>query len=319
MIDYKQTFEYIISRQKKFVKVDFMPKIIENTPKEKPGLSIVDVPGKRLYPFAPEVLSIGHIKALPENKHSLYQRTELEFCFRLASENEAFAEDEIAGKKYRTPFPHLLIKYPGTLHRYRIFSLRTAQFIIYPAEAAKVFELANMELKQFAFPFELTAEIKALLDELLLCENQVHEPGVSDRIDLIAVRLISEVLMQHRPDKQLLPHHDKMRQIAAYIDKHISEPLDCGCLAEKWGISLRTFFRHWREVYKETPAQYLQKRRMEFARNLLLRTDMDIAQTAENAGFASMGYFIQAFKRYYGVTPAMFRRKRMDDLAEKAE
>jgi AraC-like DNA-binding protein len=286
-----------------------MPKIIENTPKDKTGLSIVDVKGKRFYPLVPEVSSIGHISALPESKNSLYRRTELEFCFRLSSEKEDFAYDEIEDKKYKTTFPHLLVKYPGVLHRYQIFSPRTAQFIIYPAEVAKVFELANMELKQFAFPFEMTASIKASLDELLLCESQVHELGAADRIDQIAVRLISEVLMQNRPSEQVLPNHNKMRQIAAYIDEHINENIDCASLAKMWGISLRSLFRHWKEVYNDTPSQYLQKRRMEFARNLLLRTDMDIAQTAESAGFSSLGYFIQAYKRYYGVTPAMFRRK----------
>ena len=78
------------------------------TPKDKTGLSIVDVKGKRFYPLVPEVSSIGHISALPESKNSLYRRTELEFCFRLSSEKEDFAYDDFIIENYQADPP---IKY----------------------------------------------------------------------------------------------------------------------------------------------------------------------------------------------------------------
>ena len=58
---------------------------------ENPDFFIVKVPDKRFYSFVPRVAYVGHTISLAETKHSVYQRTELEFCFRLSSA-EQYAE-----------------------------------------------------------------------------------------------------------------------------------------------------------------------------------------------------------------------------------
>ena len=286
-----------------------MPKNIEKTPLANPDFFIVNVSGARVHSLAPKTSYIGHTISLAETKYSVYQRQELEFCFRLSSD-ESFAEDEIDGQIYRTGFPHLLIKYPGTLHRYRTSSPRTASFVIYPAEVAKIFEMADFDLSQYAYPFQITPIIKNLLNELRACEETLSEPGVPDRIDLIALRLISEVILQNRKKSVLSsPDKNKIHQIAAYMECHFNKDICCKEIAEKWGMSSRSFFRHWKEFYRKTPAQYLLELRMDFSKHLLLRSSMALAQVAEHTGFSSTVYFIQAFKRYYGITPAAFRRE----------
>lgn len=293
-----------------------MPKNIDNVPKTNPNFFIVNVPDERFHSFVPRVSHIGHTISLADSKYTIYHRKELEFCFRLSSA-EKYAEDEIDGKIYRNPFPHLLIKRPGTQHRYRTQHPRTACFVIYPVEAIKRFELADIDLSHPGYSFQMTPEVCNLLDELRYCENLIHEPGIPDRIDIAAVKLISAVIMQSKKTDRKLPYYDVIREIASFIECHISEPVDFRKIAEDRGMSLRNFFRRWKEVYQESPAQYLLTCRMEFAKRLLLRSNMDLSSTAENAGFSSTGYFIQAFKRYYGTTPSGFRRKNMQIFEDK--
>ena len=282
-------------------------------PNDNPDFFIAKVPDKRFYSFVPRVAYIGHTISLPDTKFSVYQRTELEFCFRLSSA-EQYAEDKIDDQVYCSEFPHLLIKHPGTLHRYRTEFPRTAFFLIYSADAVRAFERADIDLAQFVHPFQITPEIQKLLAELRRCEEQIHEPDTPDRIDLLAVRLITEVISQSRRNSRVLPHQNDIRQIAAYIESHFNEPLDFSSLAAKSGMSLRSFFRHWKENYRESPAQFLLSCRMEFAKHLLLRSSMNISQIADNAGFSSSGYFVQSFKRYYGKTPAAMRRECMQNV-----
>ena len=71
-----------------------MPKNIEKTPRANPDFFIVNVSGARVHSLAPKTSYIGHTISLAETKYSVYQRQELEFCFRLSSD-ESFAEDEI--------------------------------------------------------------------------------------------------------------------------------------------------------------------------------------------------------------------------------
>ena len=292
-----------------------MPKNVEKVPKTNPDFFIVNVPDKRFHSFVPRVSHIGHTISIADTEYTLYQRKELEFCFRISSA-EKYAVDEIDNQFHRNSFPHLLIKRPGIRHRYRTRYPRTACFVIYPAETMKLFELADIDLSQPGYAFQLTPEIRSLLDELRHCESLIHEPGIPDRIDLVAIRLISSVILQNKKKAQHLPQHDAVREIASFMECHISEEIDFRKLAGERGMSLRNFFRRWREVYQDPPAHYLLVRRMEFAKRLLLRSNMDIALAAENTGFSSAGYFIQAFKRYYGVTPAAYRRQHIESSSD---
>lgn len=67
--------------------------------------------------------------------------------------------------------------------------------------------------------------------------------------------------------------------------------------------------RQFRRYYQQTPAEYVQELRVNYAANLLAHTDQPIQAIADFAGFAHIGYFYQQFKRRFGLTPAQFRRE----------
>ena len=271
-------------------------------------LSIFPVPEMRQLALAPQTSHFGHCTALAGTRNCFTQRTELEFCFRLSS-NEEFAEDEMDGKLYRNKFPHLFIKLPGVSHRFRAHATRTAVFVIYPASALAAFEAAGVINATPCCEFELTPEIQQRIRELRSCEKRIHEPGISDTIDLAAQRLIAEVILQKAKGKNISEKTRLIMEIASFVECHIADKIDFRSIAEKKGLSLRSFFRLWKEQFKETPAQYLIARRLELAKRLLSRTDLCIDDISSQSGFSSTVYFIQTFKKHCGVTPGAYRKK----------
>lgn len=93
------------------------------------------------------------------------------------------------------------------------------------------------------------------------------------------------------------------------IQKHYSEELTVADLAEMAGLSVVQFERNFRKFMKETPSKYINKTRMRVACQLLLRSDLSIAEVAEKTGFRDSNYFSKRFFLYLRIPPSDYRRK----------
>ena len=54
--------------------------------------------------------------------------------------------------------------------------------------------------------------------------------------------------------------------------------------------------------------EYIAKRRIQAAKELLTGTDMTIEDIAAETGFCTSSYFCKLFKKYEGITPTHFRK-----------
>ena len=67
------------------------------------------------------------------------------------------------------------------------------------------------------------------------------------------------------------------------------------------------------EAYGETPGQYLSRRRVERAQDLLRTADLTITEICQAVGFGSLGSFCTRFKQITGMTPGAYRRTALRD------
>jgi len=92
------------------------------------------------------------------------------------------------------------------------------------------------------------------------------------------------------------------------MDRDWAQPLDLAAVAARAGYSRTYFVKLFREVYGETPGQYLSRRRVERAQELLRSANLTITEICMLVGFSSLGTFTTKFKRQVGMTPGEFRR-----------
>jgi transcriptional regulator GlxA family with amidase domain len=112
-------------------------------------------------------------------------------------------------------------------------------------------------------------------------------------------------LLRHIADGQL-----DLLEVLRFIDSHIEEPLDNARLAEIAHTSESCFIRRFRETMGQTPARYVQDRRVARASELLVCTDQSIDEVAHRCGFANRYYFSRVFSERVGRPPVRYRNER---------
>ena len=80
-------------------------------------------------------------------------------------------------------------------------------------------------------------------------------------------------------------------------------------LAAASHMSISTFRRLFLQEFKETPAKYALRLRLNRARVRLENTDETVASIAADTGFYDQSHFIKAFHRVYKITPDTYRQR----------
>ena len=98
---------------------------------------------------------------------------------------------------------------------------------------------------------------------------------------------------------------DLLRKLSlgkSFIDENFYSDIQIVDIAATAHISQYHFFRLFRNVYNISPLQYLIKKRMEKAQELLLK--MPINQIALELGYQDIFSFSKAYKKFYGIAPS---------------
>lgn len=99
------------------------------------------------------------------------------------------------------------------------------------------------------------------------------------------------------------PSTFSFRQI---IEAHLYSQISTEQLSSLTNMSLSTFKREFKKLYKSAPAAYLKNKKLEKAAALLTIAEMRIGDIAYHCGFSDMANFSRAFKQKYGVSPSLY-------------
>ncbi|HWM38544.1 MAG TPA: helix-turn-helix transcriptional regulator [Streptomyces sp.] len=83
--------------------------------------------------------------------------------------------------------------------------------------------------------------------------------------------------------------------------------LDLDAVAAYAGYSRYHFVRAFKSAYGETPGQYLSRRRIERAEELLRSANLSVTEICMLVGFTSLGTFSARFKKQTGTSPSDYR------------
>jgi transcriptional regulator GlxA family with amidase domain len=102
---------------------------------------------------------------------------------------------------------------------------------------------------------------------------------------------------------------DKFAALHDWIRGHLADDLSLSVLADRAGMSERSFSRHYAEASGQTPARAIERLRVEAAQNLLLGSRLPVKRIAQRCGFGSEETLRRSFLRLLTVTPHDYRSR----------
>jgi AraC-like DNA-binding protein len=104
-----------------------------------------------------------------------------------------------------------------------------------------------------------------------------------------------------------LNSYPEIDEVITYIHRHLYDPLPLSRLASHAAYSQYHFSRIFKERMGLTPLYYVSSLRLQMAKQLLVRTNMNIRDIGLEIGQLSLGTFTTRFTEKVGVTPSEFR------------
>ncbi|MBF8747484.1 GlxA family transcriptional regulator [Pseudomonas monteilii] len=136
-------------------------------------------------------------------------------------------------------------------------------------------------------------DVAAKAAELLLCD-----------------RVRGERERQRVPLRTLLGSaQPKLSQVVAIMEANLEEPLGLDELASLNDVTVRQLERLFHKHLQRTPSQYYLELRLSRARELLLRSDVQVREVALACGFSSPAHFSKSYSRFFGLSPLGERRQ----------
>lgn len=93
-----------------------------------------------------------------------------------------------------------------------------------------------------------------------------------------------------------------------HIFEHKGEMLPQKTASEMCHISPGHFSRLFMKETGEHYANFYSRQKVEWSKQLLEKTNLPITQISDELGFNEPGYFIKTFRKFEGITPAIYRK-----------
>ena len=102
----------------------------------------------------------------------------------------------------------------------------------------------------------------------------------------------------------------RLKRAIDYVEARLDEPVSLADVAASAGLTRMHFAAQFRAATGFRPHEYLLRRRIERAQEMLLGTGMSLVDVALSVGFQTQSHFTSVFKRYAGQPPRAWRESR---------
>jgi AraC family transcriptional regulator len=102
----------------------------------------------------------------------------------------------------------------------------------------------------------------------------------------------------------------RLKRAIDFIEARLDKTVSLADMASSAGLTRMHFAAQFRAATGLRPHEYLLRRRVERAQEMLIGSGMSLVDVARSVGFQTQAHFTSVFKRYAGLPPRVWRESR---------
>ncbi|UKS28626.1 AraC family transcriptional regulator [Paenibacillus sp. HWE-109] len=159
-----------------------------------------------------------------------------------------------------------------------------------------------------------TGQLWSLLDDLIELHNR------SELEKMLPLQIMFGQLLIMLQNFAKSSHNQSSRQlcddIIAYLGEQSEKPFRLEEMAKALHFSIDYISKCLKKHTGLTPLQYMNRIRIQKARNLLEHSDLSLREISLKVGIPDMNYFFRLFRKHVGMPPAKYRSSLYAETAE---
>lgn len=266
------------------------------------GLNLVLVPADE------EIAVSGQGERFSNPFCSALNRNE-EGCRRCALEHRCLAGEVSDRAETRTCFAGLRETMIPVRAGNRTVALLSTGQIFTKAATKRTFAPVSSQLARIGFGQEDLKELEAAWRGTTEMGLEQYE-GTVTLLAAFAIQL-SDLL-----NRLLTEEANSEPQIVVkakrFVNAHLEEKLSLDSVSSHVGVSPFYFCKLFKQATDMTLTEYVNRRRVEWAKRKLINPNARVTEVAFDVGFQSVSQFNRSFLKYVGVSPTRFRGSEED-------
>jgi len=154
------------------------------------------------------------------------------------------------------------------------------------------------------------------VDLMLHCIAQAHDSDLAKEIAsqmLHHFRCDAEFPQRPGQHSAITQTHPAIQKVSKFLEERIEDTVSVPQMCDQLAIPQRQLERLFNKYVGCTIVQFCRLTKLQYARTLLVSTNMTIREISVAAGFNSMSYFSYCFAQTFGRKPSHYRRAWPDE------
>jgi len=177
--------------------------------------------------------------------------------------------------------------------------------------------LSSQAFFERTYPHDQSVSPVLMQLRMAVAHGQLDQPWLIEQFHLIMQRLLymqaniyqevnSVPALRAATREELYRRLHYAREYAAAL---FTTPITLDDMARVAGLSPNHLLRTFKQIFGQTPYQYVIAKRIAYAQELLRSTDQSVTDICFAVGFTSLGSFSWWFRQRVGVSPTTYRQQ----------
>lgn len=148
-----------------------------------------------------------------------------------------------------------------------------------------------------------------ILVEKTFCET--NKKYVSSYIRVILSEMLSHGTLIG--DSSFNNKNDLFANVLKYLNENFTEDITLTSVAKQFNVSPQHLSSTFKKNTSISFVKQLTDMRLKYAASLLIDEDMNVTEACYHCGYNNLANFMRAFKKYYGISPKVFKKNNSNE------